>query len=108
MRLGFVLAALNLSVLALAATRVNPRVGRSGNLLYSLLLFQVYLNLLGLGQNWIANERVGFLPFNLLLHGGMLAAGLLWLAKRHHNWNWRLLAARGTGAQRAKPTEAAP
>lgn len=97
MRLGFVLAALNLAVLALAATRVNPRVGRSGNLMFSLLLFQVYLNLLSLGQTWIASGKIGFLAYNLLLHGGMLAAGLLWLAKRQYNWGWRLrLPARAT------------
>ncbi len=90
MRIGFVLAALNLSVLALAATRVNPRVGRSGNLMFSLLLFQVYLNLLSLGQTWIATGKIGFLAYNVLLHGGMLAAGLLWLAKRQFNWGWGL------------------
>lgn len=92
MRIGFVLAALNLSVLALAATRVNPRVGRSGNLMFSLLLFQVYLNLLSLGQTWIATGKIGFLAYNVLLHGGMLAAGLLWLAKRQFNWGWGLRA----------------
>jgi lipopolysaccharide export system permease protein len=108
MRMGFMLAALNLAVLALAATRVNPRVGRSGNLMFSLLLFQVYLNLLTLGQNWIAGGKVGFLAFNVMLHGGMLAAGLLWLAKRHHNWDWRLrparlLKRRATARQEATP-----
>jgi lipopolysaccharide export system permease protein len=90
MRIGFVLAALNLMVLALAATRVNPRVGRSGNLFVSLLLFQIYLNLLTLGQNWIGNGKISFAAFNLLLHGGALAISLLWLAKRHLNWDWRL------------------
>jgi lipopolysaccharide export system permease protein len=89
-RIGFALAALNLMVVALAATRINPRVGRGGNLFFSLLLFQVYLNLLNLGQNWIASGKIGFAEFNLLLHGGALAASLLWLAKRHHNWNWGL------------------
>ncbi len=85
-RIGYVLAAFNLVVLALAATRVNPRVGRTGNLLFALLLFQVYVNLLMLGQNWIASSKVGFASFNLLLHGGMLALGLLWLLQRHFNW----------------------
>lgn len=89
-RFGFVLASLNLVILALAATRVNPRVGRSGNLVFSLLLFQVYLNLLSLGQNWIAAGAIGFLAFNILLHGGALAAALLWLFKRHFNWQWQL------------------
>ena len=88
LRIGFVLAAINLTVLALAATRVNPRVGRSGNLMFSLLLFQVYLNLLNLGQTWIATQQFSFAGFNLALHGGMLALGLLWLSKRHFNWHW--------------------
>jgi len=102
-RIGFVMAALNLMVLALAATRVNPRVGRSGNLFFSLLLFQVYLNLLTLGQNWIASGQLGFVAFNLLLHGGMLAAGLLWLAKRHLNWDWRLRLPAAMRARQGAP-----
>jgi len=97
-RMGFALAALNLMILALATSRVNPRLGRSGNLAFSLLLFQVYLNLLNLGQAWISTSKIGFLPFMLLLHGGVLAVSLLWLAIRHYNWNWRQLLARRTRA----------
>lgn len=93
-RLGFVLAAFNLMIIALAASRVNPRLGRSGNLFFSLLVFQVYLNLLNLGQAWISNNKVGFLSFMVLLHGGVLALALLWLAARHHNWSWRTLLPR--------------
>jgi lipopolysaccharide export system permease protein len=86
MRLGFAFAAINLTILALAATRVNPRVGRSGNLIFSMLLFQVYFNLLSLGQNWIANGKFPFLAYNAVLHGGMFALAMLWLAQRHYNW----------------------
>lgn len=93
-RIGFALAAINLMILALAVSRVNPRVGRSGNLVFSLLTFQIYLNLLNLGQTWIATEKIGFAPFMLLLHGGALAACLLWLAKRHNNWSWNPLPRR--------------
>jgi lipopolysaccharide export system permease protein len=85
-RMGFAFAALNLMILALTASRVNPRVGRAGNFIFSLLLFQVYLNLLNLGQNWIASEKIGFATFNLLLHGGVMAVSLLWLAQQNHNW----------------------
>ena len=87
-RLGFVLAAAVLLVVALAATRVNPRLGRSWNLFFSLFAFQVYLNMLNLGQVWISGSRIGFAAFILLLHGGVLAAALLWLAKRDRNWSW--------------------
>ncbi len=100
MRIGYALASLNLIVLALAATRINPRVSRTGNLLFSLLLFQLYLNLLILGQNWISRGQVSFLGFNLMLHGGMLGSGLLWLAKRHYNWTWWPLSAIAAGRRR--------
>jgi lipopolysaccharide export system permease protein len=84
-RSGFALAALNLLIIALAATRVNPRVGRSWNLVFSLLVFQVYLNLLSLGQTWVATQQMAFAPFMVTLHGGVLLFGLAWLYKRHHN-----------------------
>jgi lipopolysaccharide export system permease protein len=88
MRIGYAIASLNLIIFALAATRINPRVSRTGNLLFSLLLFQIYLNLLILGQNWVARGQVDFGVFNVLLHGGMFVGGLLWLFKRHYNWTW--------------------
>lgn len=87
-RLGFVLAAANLIIIAIASSRINPRVGRTGNLVFSMFAFQVYLNFLNLGQNWIASEQIGFGTFMLALHGGALAVGLMWLAKRHNNWGW--------------------
>lgn len=90
-RIGFALAAVNLMIIAIASSRVNPRVGRTGNLVFSLFAFQIYLNLLNMGQNWIATQKIGFGEFNLLLHGGVLTISLLWLAKRHNNWNWGFL-----------------
>jgi lipopolysaccharide export system permease protein len=85
-RIGLALAAVNFVVLAIAVSRVNPRVGRSGNLIFALFAFVVYYNLLNLGQSWISSGRVHFLAFTVLLHGGTFAAGALWLAKQHNNW----------------------
>ena len=89
-RLGFALAAANLMLLAVASSRINPRVGRTGNLVFSLFAFQIYLNLLNLGQNWIAQRTIGFFELNLLVHGGVLLLGAAWLLKRHHNWEFNL------------------
>ncbi|MCC2675092.1 MAG: putative permease [Ramlibacter sp.] len=85
-RLGMALAALNFVILAVTVSSVNPRVGRSGNLVFALFAFIVYFNLLNLGQSWIAGGRAGFFSFMLLLHGGTFAAAALWLAKQHNNW----------------------
>ena len=88
-RLGLALAALNFVVMAVAVSSVNPRAGRSGNLVFALFAFVVYYNLLNLGQNWISGGRTSLLGFMASLHGGALLAGLLWLAKQHNSWSLR-------------------
>jgi lipopolysaccharide export system permease protein len=86
-RLGLAIAALNFVLLAVTVSSVNPRVGRSGNLVFALFAFIVYFNLLNLGQSWIAGGRVGFASFMILLHGGTFAIAAFWLAKQHNNWS---------------------
>ena len=90
-RVGLALAAFNFVVMALALSSVNPRAGRSGNLVFALFAFIVYYNLLNLGQGWILSGKVGFAGLLVVLHGGVLAASLLLLTKRHAQWSWRSL-----------------
>lgn len=85
-RLGLAVAAFNFVILAITVSSANPRVGRSGNLIFALFAFVVYFNLLNLGQSWISSGRAGFGTFFLALHGGTAAIALLWLAKQHNNW----------------------
>ncbi len=88
-RLGLALSAINLVILAVALAKVNPRGGRSGNMIFVVLAFVVYNNLVNLGQSWIFVGLIGFGPLLLLLHGGVLLLGLAWLAKRHSHWTFR-------------------
>ncbi|MGE4241473.1 LPS export ABC transporter permease LptF [Ramlibacter sp.] len=97
-RIGLALAALNFVILAITVSSVNPRVGRSGNLVFALFAFVVYYNLLNLGQSWIGSGRTSFAGFLLALHGGVFLAGLLWLAKQHNNWTLRAMLRRGRAA----------
>lgn len=99
-RLGLLLAAFNCVLFALAATRVNPRVGRSAGLLFALFTFVTYYNLVTVGESWIASGRVGFVSYMLLLHGGLLALSGAWLLARHKGWaiNWQRLRARKEAA----------
>ncbi|MGJ7489404.1 LPS export ABC transporter permease LptF [Variovorax sp. ZT4R33] len=103
-RIGLLFAGINFVLLALTLSNVNPRVGRSGNLLLALFAFVVYFNLLNLGQNWIGSGRVGMGTFLLALHGGIFVASSLWLLKRNHNWGLR--RARPTASLRASVTRA--
>ncbi len=88
-RLGLGLAALNFVVVALALSTGNPRSARSGNLVLALFAFVVYFNLINLGQSWIGRGAVPFWRYLLMLHGGVFAIAMLWLARRHHNWTVR-------------------
>ncbi len=88
-RLGMAFAALNLVVLALALAAVNPRAGRSSNMIFVLLTFVFYNNLIGMGQSWVAGGQLSFASVMLVLHGGVLGLGILWLTKRHLNWQFK-------------------
>ena len=85
-RIGMAFAALNLVLLAVTVSSVNPRVGRSGNLVFALFAFVIYYNLLNVGQSWVASGRTPASTFMLLLHGGTFLLAALWLAKQHNNW----------------------
>ena len=88
-RIGLVLTAMNMVLLALVLSAVNPRVGRSYHLGLALFVFVAYYNLLNVGQSWISTGRVSVLGFVFGLHGGVLAISLVWLFLRHTNWSWR-------------------
>ena len=96
-RIGMLLAGANFVLLALAVSSVNPRVGRSGNLLFALFAFVVYYNLLNLGQGWVASGRFSLSGWMLTLHGGVLLIGAAWLYARHNNWGLRFRFARRIG-----------
>jgi len=89
-RLGLALAAVNFVLIGLVVSSVNPRIGRNGNLFYSLFAFIVYYNLINLGSSRIAAGTYDFWRFIVLLHGGMFAGALLMLVKLH--WNWTFAA----------------
>jgi lipopolysaccharide export system permease protein len=88
-RVGLVFTAVNMVLLALALSAVNPRVGRSYHLGLALFVFVAYYNLLNVGQSWISTGRVSTLDFVFGLHGGVLAISLTWLFLRHTHWSWR-------------------
>ena len=90
-RLGMTLASINLLLIALASAYTSPRSGRSGNLLFAILSFAAYYNLINLGQGWLASERLGMAAMLLLLHGSVFAAALLWLIKQDRQWSLRTL-----------------
>jgi lipopolysaccharide export system permease protein len=88
-RLGLILISFNFVIIAVSVSSVNPRVGRSTNLVFALFTFVFYYNLLGLGQNMVATGKSSFVQLMLGLHGGVLVLAILMLAKLHLNLQWR-------------------
>jgi lipopolysaccharide export system permease protein len=83
-RFGLLLAAANLLVLGIGLAASNPRRPSNWNLLFSLMAFIVYFNLVNLTQAWVASSRVGMGTALVALHGAALAAGLALLWWRDH------------------------
>jgi lipopolysaccharide export system permease protein len=81
-RIGIPVSALILALLAIPMSFVNPRAGRSVNLLFALLTYMVYSNLLSVSQARVAQGKLAFSTGWWLVHGVMLAVLLVLFAQR--------------------------
>jgi lipopolysaccharide export system permease protein len=97
-RLGLTLAAFNLLLLGIGLSASNPRRAGNWNLIFALLAFIVYFNLVTLSSKWVGSGRVGMGTALLVLHGGafVLALALIWWREHGTTVRWRL--ARRSGA----------
>ena len=79
-RLGLLFGATNLVLLGIGLSASNPRRASNWNLLFALLAFVVYYNLINLSQAWVSGGRLGLGAVLVLTHGGAfaLAMALLW------------------------------
>ena len=79
-RFGMLMATANLLLLGIALAATNPRRPSNWNLLFALMAWAVYFNLVNLTQAWVGNGRIGLGPALLAVHGGafVLALALLW------------------------------
>jgi lipopolysaccharide export system permease protein len=59
-RVGLPVSAFILALLAIPLSFVNPRAGRSMNLVIALLIYMSYSNIMSIAQAWIAQSRVSF------------------------------------------------
>jgi lipopolysaccharide export system permease protein len=96
-RLGMILAGFNMALLGVGLAASNPRRASNWNLLFALLAFVVYFNLLNVSVSWVGNGRTTLPRALLALHGSafVLALGVIWL---RDNGNRFCLRRRVTGA----------
>jgi lipopolysaccharide export system permease protein len=72
-RAGLPLSALVLCLLAIPMSFVNPRAGRSLNLMLAAMLYTLYTNLLSIIQAWVTQQKVGVFVGMWAVHVVMLA-----------------------------------
>ena len=98
-RFGLLFGAANLLLLGIGLSATNPRRATNWNLLFALLAFIVYYNLINLSQAWVASGRIGLGTALVALHGGAFVTALALLWWRDHAAVFRL---------RRRPLQAAP
>jgi len=90
-----------LALLAVPLAYVNPRVGRSANLIFATLLALIYLNSIQIMQASVQHGRMGFATAVWLAHAIALALALLLFLRRVYlrRWlpRWPQLALRAQG-----------
>ena len=87
-RIGLPLAAFNLALLAIPLSFVNPRAGRTNNLILALLTYMFYSNLVSVCQAWVAQGRMSFDIGWWLVHVVMFIVMILLFIKRMSMFSW--------------------
>ncbi len=99
-RCGLPIMAVILALAAIPLSYVNPRVGRSLNYVFAIMLYMLYSNLLSIVQAWIAQGRLAPAVGFWVVHAMMLAFTLVLFSRRAFalswprlRWPWRRRAA---------------
>ena len=90
-RFGLTLACFNLLILGIGLSVSNPRKPSNWGILFALLTFVLYFNLINLSQSWVYNRQAPLGAALVLLHGSVALLGWAVLAWRDQAWGWRLL-----------------
>jgi len=83
-RLGLLFGAANLLLLGIGLSASNPRRASNWNLLFALLAFVVYYNMINLTQAWVASGKASMGAALLGAHGSALLLALFMLWWREH------------------------
>ena len=87
-RVSLPLSALNLALLAIPLSFVNPRAGRTNNLLFAILTFMIYNNLVSVSQAWVAQGKLPFEVGVWVVHVLMFIGLLVLFSKRLMVFSW--------------------
>jgi lipopolysaccharide export system permease protein len=87
-RIGSPLSALILALLAIPLSFVNPRSGRSYNLIVAVVIYMVYNNMMGVTTSWLAQSKTSVLIGFWGVHVAMIILLVLMFYKRLSVFSW--------------------
>jgi lipopolysaccharide export system permease protein len=90
-RLSLPLSALILALLAIPLSFVNPRAGRSFNLIAALVIYMIYNNSISVSNSWVAQQKIGAVTGFVALHGLMMAVAVVLFYQRLSVYSWKRL-----------------
>jgi lipopolysaccharide export system permease protein len=91
-RIGLPVSALALALLAIPFSFVNPRAGRSLNMISALVIYMLYNNLISVINTWVGQERVAANVGLFGIHAVMLVLVLMLFYYRLSVFSvWRLM-----------------
>lgn len=88
-RVGLPVSALLLALLAIPLSFVDPRAGRSLNLIAAIVIYMIYNNLISVTNAWIAREKVGIMLGLWGIHLLMVAVLLVYFHYRALPFAWK-------------------
>ncbi|BBE51611.1 Lipopolysaccharide export system permease protein LptF [Ferriphaselus amnicola] len=91
-RLGLPISALILAVMAIPLSFVNPRAGRSLNLIMAIMIYMLYNNMISVTNAWVGQGKLGPIAGLSLLHLAMLLLVAMLFYRRMAVFSWRRLA----------------
>ena len=76
-RIGIVWSTLNLLLVGLGLASGSSRRSSNWSLVFALLIFVIYFNLLSMSQTWVSNQQLGAWTCLVGLHGSLTLAALV-------------------------------
>lgn len=105
-RIGVPLSAAILAVLAIPLSFVNPRAGRSLNLILAIVLYMLYNNMISVSNAWVGQGKLSPVAGLLGIHSLMLALTVLMFYRRMTLFSVRRLAVKNRpGSQPPKTVD---
>lgn len=87
-RVGLPMVTFTLALLAIPLGYINPRIGRSSNLIVAVLVFMIYNSTMSFVQAWVQQGRVPFAVGVWLTHAVVLALAILLFVRRVYWQRW--------------------